>query len=395
MITYLSKIIKINNINVVGVIKKDNDEIFHVLTIKKSGSKITILAKRTFKTFEELKSKIDSKLPVLLVVDGKGVLNKQINFNVEADINWQKNIDYNSIYFTSYKTETSNFISFCRKNAIDEVVSNFKKHNLQVIDIYIGSFLSALLHHIIEEKEIASGDLELEFEDTILVNFSKRSDSSIQKKYTIGNDVIYNTELPLYGSLLHFYLKMNNVEKTHDTNLNVEEVVYKKAFQVLGVSMLVGFLVSLLLSYILIQYYGSKNNELNLQNVYSNQSYQKIINLEKQKEEKLNIISQSGTFSNNYLSFYAYEISKNVPSTISLNELNIFPAGKEIKAEKKVNFESNTIRVKGATFNEDALNQWLNSIKQNSWIKKFEIVSLKKDKNNNTLFEIKITIKNV
>ncbi|MES2813134.1 MAG: hypothetical protein V4670_11740 [Bacteroidota bacterium] len=395
MIGYLSKIIKINNINVVGVIKKDNDEIFHVLTIKKSGSKITILAKRTFKTFEELKSKIDLKLPILLVVDGKGVLNKKIDFNEEADINWQKNIDYNSIYFTSYKTEKSSFISFCRKNTVDEIINNFKKNSLQLIDIYIGSFLSALLYNSIEEKTISSSDLELEFEDGLLVDFVKGNDASVQKKYTIGSDVIYNYELPLYGSLLHFFIKPKNVEKTQSSSLNVEEVIYKKAFNFFGLFMLIGFLTSLLVSYLLIQYYGAKNNDLNLQNTYSNQSYQKIINLEKEKEEKINIINQSGTFSNKYLSFYGYAISKDVPKAISLVELNIFPSGKEIKAEKKINFESNTIRVKGTTLNEDALNDWLIKVKQNNWIKNFEIVSLKKDKNNITLFEIKITIKNV
>ncbi|RXR21258.1 hypothetical protein EQG63_04785 [Flavobacterium amnicola] len=395
MIAYLSKIIKINNINVVGVIRKDNDETYHVLTIKKRANAISILAKRTFKNIEELQSKIDSKLPVLLVVDGKGVLNKQINFNEEADINWQKNIDYNSIYFTSYKTENSSFISFCRKNVIDEITSTFKSHNLQLVDVYVGSFLSSLLYKSIQENTILSGDLELEFEEDALVSFTKKETSPVPKKYTIGSDVIYNYELPLYGALVHFFITSKNVEKTQNSNLTLEEVIYKKAFNYFGIFMLVAFFTSLLFSYGLIQFYGSENNELNLQNTYSNQSYQKILNLEKQKQEKLNIINQSGTFSNKYLSFYVYEISRSVPNTIALSELHVFPAGKEIKAEKKINFESNTIRVKGSTYNEDDLNQWLKSVKENNWVRNFEIVSLKKDKNNATLFEIKITITNV
>lgn len=395
MITYLSKIIKINNINVVGVIRKDNDETFHVLTIKKRANAISILAKRTFKNIEDLKSKIDSKLPILLVVDGKGVLNKQINFNDEADINWQKNIDYNTIHFTSYKTENSSFISFCRKNVIDEITTTFKSNNLQLVDVYVGSFLSSLLYNSIKENNILSGDLELEFEEDVLVSFTKKETATVQKKYTIGSDVIYNHELPLYGALVHFFITSKNVEKTQNSNLTIEEVIYKKAFNYFGVFMLIAFFTSLLLSYVLIQYYGARNNELNLQNTYSNQSYQKIINLEKQKDEKLNIINKSGTFSNNYLSFYTYEISRSVPHTILLNVLNVFPAGKEIKAEKKINFESNTIRVNGSTYNEDAFNQWLKSIKEKDWVKNLEIISLKKDKNNNTLFEIKISIKNV
>lgn len=394
MVNYLSKIIKINDVNVVGVTKTDTGEVFSVLTVKKKGNKIAILSQRTFETFEKLKSKIDVKLPILLVVDGKGVLNKEINYNVEADVNWKKNIDYNSIYFTSYRFDNVDFISFCRKSNVEEITNIFKKNDLQIIDVYVGSFLSALLYSSIEEEKIISGDLELLFQEKQLIGFSKRNEST-RREYKIGDDIIFSNELPLYGAILHFYIKPNDITKTQDVNLNIEEVIYKKAFAVLGVTMLIGFFVSLLLSYVLIQYYGAKNNELNLQNIYSNKSYQKIVDLEKQREEKLNIIKQSGTFSNKYLTFYAYSIIKSVPNAVSLTELNIFPSGKEIKKEKKIQFESSTIRIKGETFKEDQLNQWLNNIKANQWIKKFEIVSLKKDKNNNTLFEIKIVIKNV
>ncbi len=50
--------------------------------------------------------------------------------------------------------------------------------------------------------------------------------------------------------------------------------------------MLVGFLITLLASYLTIQYYSEKNAALNIQNVYSNKAYQQIVTLEKQKKDK-------------------------------------------------------------------------------------------------------------
>lgn len=394
MITYLSKIIPIHNIHVVGLVRKESEEAYYVLTIKKRGTKISIVSKRTFSSLEELQSKIDPKLPILLVIDGKGILNKQIDFNDEADVNWQKNIDYNSIYFTSYKTENYNFISFCRKNIVEETTKTFKDSKLQLLDVYIGSFLAALLHTAIPENTIQSGDIELVFENDTLISFSKQEITKT-KNYQIGTDVIYNYELPLYGALLHFFISSNSVSKSQNDTLKIEEFIYKKAFQYLGVFLLSSFFTLLLLSYCLIQYYSSKNNALTLENVYSNQTYQKIVSLEKQKEEKLEIVKQSGTFSNRYLTFYAYEICKNIPKSIALNELNIFPADKEIKVEKRINFEINTIRIKGSARNEEELNQWIKNYKLENWVRNLEIMSLKKDKFNNTLFEIKITIQNV
>ncbi|MFM9987829.1 hypothetical protein [Flavobacterium sp.] len=395
MIAYLSKIIKINNLNVVGVIKKENGESFHVLTIKRSGNKIDIVSKRVFETFEDLSSKIDLKLPVLLVIDGKGVLNKEIDFNKEADVNWHKNIDFNTIYHTSFKSGNNNFISFCRKNSIDETLAKFKKATFQVVDIYIGSFLAALLHNAINKDTIVSGDLILSFENEKLVSFTKPEEQTKKESYNIGIDTISSNVLPLYGALIHFFIQQKEVSKTKNEEINVEEIIYKKAFNIFGVVMLIGFFGSLLISYFMIQYYGSKNTELNLKNVYSNQSYQKIVDLEKQKEDKINILKESGFLSSKFLTYYGYELIRNTPNDLSLNEVNIIPAGKEIKANKKITFDSKTILIKGETINETSINKWIDGLKKMNWINNFEIISLKKDKKNKSQFEVKITIKDV
>ncbi|MGH2667452.1 hypothetical protein [Flavobacterium sp.] len=395
MIAFLSKIIKINSLHVVGVIKNDNGESYNVLTIKKKGSKIDIVAQRIFKTFDDLISKTDAKLPVILVINGKGVLNKKIDFDNESDINWQKNIDYSTIYHTSLKSGKNNFISFSRRNTVDETILKLQKSHFQIVDIYIGSFLSALLYNAIKKDTITSGDLLLDFEEEKLFDFSKPIEPVKKESYEIEKDNITNKVLPLYGALLHFFLKQPEVSKTKNDTLNVEEIVYKRAFNYFGAAMLIGFLVSLLTSYLLIQYYGSKNAELNLQSVYSNQSYQKILDLEKQKENKINILKESGYLSSKFLSYYGYELMKSVPSDLSLNEVNIIPANKEVKANKKMLFESKTISVKGETFNESSFNNWMEGLKKMDWIEHFEIISLRKDKKNKSQFEIKITIKNV
>lgn len=395
MITYLSKIVKINNLHVVGVIKKENGESYHVLTINRRGNKIDIVSKRAFETFEDLSKKIDLKLPVLLVIEGKGVLNKEIDFNKEADANWYKNIDFNTIYHTSFKIGTTNFISFCRKNSVEETLDQFKKTTFQIIDIYIGSFLTALLQNSINKDTIISGDLILSFENDKLTSFTKPEAQIKRESYQIGIDTISSAMLPLYGVLIHFFIQQKEVSKTKNETLNVEEIIYKKAFNILGMAMLIGFFGSLLLSYFMIQYYNSKNTELNLKNVFSNQSYQKVVELETQKGNKLTILKESGFLSSNFLTYYSYELIKNVPSDLSLNEVSIIPVDKEIKANKKINFDSKTILIKGETYNETSINKWIDGLKKMIWINNFEIIGLKKDKKNKSQFEIKITIKDV
>ncbi|WKL46353.1 hypothetical protein Q1W71_15475 [Flavobacterium pectinovorum] len=395
MITFLSKIIKLNNLHVIGIIKKDNDESYHVLTVKKKGSKIDIVNAVSFDSFEKIAQNIDLKIPVLLAIDGKGILNKEINFNNESDVTWYKNIDFESIYYTSLMGSSSNFISFCRKNIVQEITEKFLEKGFQVADIYVGSFLSGLLHNAIKKDSITSNDIILQFENGKIAGFTKQTDPVKTEQYTIGKDAISSNFMPLYGIIVHFFIQPKEVSKTKNDTLNTEEIVYKKAFNVLGITMLVGFLISLLTSYFLIQYYGAKNAELNLQSVYSNQSYQLILDLEKQKENKQQLLQESGFLSAKFLSFYSYEIIKGIPQDISLTNLNVIPVNKEIKATKKISFDAKTIIIKGETFNESSFNNWMEKIKKMDWLKNFEIISFKKDKKNKSQFEIKITIKDV
>jgi Tfp pilus assembly protein PilN len=68
---------------------------------------------------------------------------------------------------------------------------------------------------------------------------------------------------------------------------------------------------------------------------------------------------------------------------------------KEIKPTEKVTITSNIISIKGFTASGSSLDNWLSALKVMKWIKKFEIVSIKKDKKNIQQFELKIFLNNV
>jgi hypothetical protein len=395
MLAILSKFIKLNDINVVGVIKKGDYEIYNLLRIKKKANKIVIVSKHSFENLQELATITDKKTPVLLVIEGKGILNKEIDFDNEIDLNWQKNIDFDSIYYTDIKGLKSNFISFCRKNIVEETITKFQKKGFQVVDVYIGPFLAAILSNVIKERKIISSDLCLEFENEKLIGFTKQIEIIDNKTYQIGDETLSHSFLPLYGCIIHFFVNQKEVSKTINTSLSTEELIYKKTYTFLGLAILVCFFTSLLTSYFMIQYYGSKNASLNLQTVYSNQSYQLILDLEKQKEKKIKILKETGVLSSKFLCYYGYEIINTIPTDISLNSLNIIPIKAENKENKKVFFENNTIIIKGETFEESSFNKWLDDLKKMNWLQRFEIISLKKDKRNKSIFEIKITLKNV
>lgn len=391
----INKIAVFNEINVIGIFKTEDAEQFYLLKIKKNKSNLDVLATTTYDDLESLCKNLDKKVPLLLVVDGKGVLTKKIDLKNETDIQWIKNLDYSSIHFTSYDTNDNQFLSFCRKNVAEDCINTFKKKGFQILDFYIGSIISVLLNITLKKSKIFSNESILNIENDELIEVVKSREDNNLINYEIGNKQISNFHLPLYSATVHLYIKQKSVNKSNSELINNEEIIYKKAFDKLGIVMIIGFFIMLLISYFLTQYYTSKNTELNLENVYSNQTFELIQKLEAQKENKINILNETGISSSKFISFYSYEIAKSVSSQINLSEINVFPVENEIKENKKVDFTTKLISIKGSTNNEEALNSWFENVRSFNWIKNLEIVSIKKDKKNITFFELKITLKNV
>lgn len=395
MNSILDKIVQFTSLYVVGVFRKEESDVYYVLKINKKKSNLSVTSVDYFADYESLNTKIDSKIPMLLVIDGKGVVNKKIDLKNETDVDWVKKLDYKTIHFLSYNSGENTFYSICRQSVTDEIVERFQKGNFQIVDLYIGSIVSALLNSTLKKTKLFSSTSVLSFEEEILSDVVKNENVNENVSCEFGNNSLSQFHLPLYAAGVHFFTQHPSITKNESLLINREEIFYKKAFNTFGVAMLVGFFILLLSSYISIQYFNSKNTELNLKNIYSNETFELVEKLEKQKEKKLEILSKTGISSSKFNSYYNYEIVKSTPNEIHLSAINVFPMMNELKSSKEVVFNSNTITISGNTRDEMIFNNWITTIKNFNWVKNLEINSIKKDKKNNTFFELTLTLKNV
>lgn len=390
----LDKIIRFDHLSVIGVFRKEEGDLYYFLKTRKKKDKLEVEAVKTFSNIEDIKGEADIKVPLILLIDGKGILSKKIDAKNEMDLNWLKNLDYSTIHHTSFVNANFQFLSFGRKNVVEEEIEKFKSLGYQVADFYVGGIVAVLLNDSLQLGSLLSNDSVFKFEGNELEDIAKAMDKE-SKLYDIGTVQISNFHLPLYSAVIHFYFQQKTIIKSRSTGIDREEIVYKKAFNVFGLIILLGFFMALLASYFGIQYFMAENAKLNLENVYSNQSYQLIQKLEEQRKNKIRILKETGFASSKFLSFYVYEISRDIPPEIMLSALDVFPLLKEVKVTEKVALTSGTILLKGETRNELVFNSWLESLRRQKWISNFEILSFKKDKKNNSQFEIKIVVKDV
>lgn len=392
MSDFLKKIIKFKRIVIVGITKGEDFEQYNLLEIYNKSNQFQVVSQKKYDTFKELIENRKADTPLILVVDGKGVLNKKIDNTNEVDVNWNKNIDYQSIYYTSALAASVNYMSFCRRSIVDEYIEQFKQNSFEILDVFIGSFMSVLLKAEIEKPIVLSNELILKFENDLLVDFERNNQSISNKSYKIGDDEVASDFLHLYAAAVQFYVLSDEISKTNFENLELEEVIYKRAFNGLGIFMLVFFLTALLISFFSIRYYSAENAQLNLENVYSNKTYQTIVDLEKQKTNKKEILKQAGLLSSHFITYYQFEILNSIPKNIILKELSVFPIKNQVKENKKIEMESGVIIVKGQMQSDDTFSNWLESLKKMDWIQNFEIKSFKKDKMNHIHFELNIKI---
>jgi hypothetical protein len=390
MLNILSKIVHFNTLSILGIFRKDEADVYELIVIKKKKKKIDIIYVSDFDDYNTALKSINNNLPLLLVVDGKGILNKKIDLKNEKDIQWKKNLDYSTIYFIDYTIAGSTFMSFGRKSTIDEYITDLKRKKIQVIDFYMGPLASVLLQPVIKSNRILSNETLLEFDNNALNKISKSSE--LKQNYTFDGTTLSQYQVPLFGAGVAFILNTKEIKKNNSGQLAREEIIYKKSFDILGIIILIAFFTALLVSYMSIQYYSAQNIKLLEKDVFLNETHLQIEKLEAQKASKLNILTKSGQLSKHFLSYYAYELLKSVPVQITINQLDILPLSKEIKENEKVNIESNIITIKGTSAIEESFEEWLHELRRMPWIKKFEVISLKKDKKDIQQFEIKIIL---
>ncbi|MCF6133369.1 hypothetical protein [Flavobacterium wongokense] len=391
----LNKIVKFDTLNLIGVFRGSEGDSYFLLKVKKKKTTLDIVENLAFDSVEELKSKLDNKLPTILLLDGKGVLNKKIDLKNEADTEWLKNLDYKSIHYTSYTTSDHQFLSFCRHTILEELIEVFHKNEIQIIDFYIGGLTAVLVNELLDKSRLLSNETFLEFDHNVLSGIAKPDPEKKTENYTVGTHSVSNFHLPLYGAAINFYVSQNSIAKSNTGLIDTEELIYKKGFEKMGVFILVGFFCLLLGSYGLTQYLNYSNAGLYLENSYNSKTYTVINNLQLQKDKKLKILAETGFSSKKFISFYCYELTKSIPGAINLSFMEIYPLQKEIKKTERVAFDYKIILLKGHTGNETVFNDWIDALKNEKWLQKLEIVSIKRDKKNISYFELKITIKDV
>ncbi len=387
----INKILLGNDVQAIQIHLTSSGKEYRFIEVSRKKNNLTITDRFVTRDVDALISKISKNKPILISITGNGIITKKTT----VDDNYKSKIIFNAaiedFHWFEYKEKETLYITAARKEVVEKEVQFFEKQGILIVGLSLGVLGVTSLKSLIEESTLHTQNIALFFENEVLINFEKEEYNG--QKYTLGEEEIKGTELVCFASVVN-YLYPNDAIISDDDIFakNEEEFKFKKAFNFLGILVLIFFLGSLLLSYFLLGYYQQANHEVQVKLGEQNVAYSKLVSLEKDKENKKEILKESGLNDSNFLTFYLSEITSELPSQISINELIIFPTTTKIKPKQRIHFINDLIEVKGEVASYESFTNWIKSIKKYSWINSLEIIDFKNESGSN-LFIIHLKLK--
>lgn len=397
---FKQKILTIKQVAGLEIVFLPNDKLLLnlvLLTVKK-GVVNKVLEQYHLETIADLKNKITTDIPLALVLNGKGILQKRI----EGILTTQQNFDFSSILpninptdffyqFDSYSNFT--IISLARKDAIENILKQLTIQGFKVLSTTL-SFknITPLLDLLPNSKNliIDTSTNTLILERNEINNYTiaepTRFNDTKATEFNIGNQYIKSNGLLSYGAALT--LLINPIESIEESGFSTvardrEEFKNYLLFKAASIGLLGFIFFILLINFFLYNHFFSANNYLRSTSQSTVEQVDKSKALSNELSLKENFIQNSGWQKNSKLSFFADRIAAAVPDEVTLTSLNVHPISSSVFSETGTfNFKKDTILITGTCENPLQLNYFVDKIKSIREIKKTAIKNYSNKKEN-------------
>src|SRR3989344_4284910 len=381
----------------------------NVVSLKKNKSQVLTENKISGITdIVSLSTKLDSKSPVVLVINGKGIIHKKVataeNDSLAAVLNKVlPNANADDFYIQEQEINSSqNYISVVRKSSIDELLDELKKNNItNIVSCNVGPFLINNILGLIDKNIISSEFLSFSNYKLLIredkINEVQNSDNLESAPIKVGDDFIEGKLLIPFAAALSYFIGMSEGFVNSDKIDSIkDDFKQKQKFQLFGWSLLIGTFVVLLVNYFVFNHYWEKSTEMNSKLVLNQSALKRYESLKAEYAQKKIFLEQNGLLESSRTSYYADRLAASLPASIQLLDMNIHPLKKKEASDisNALYFDTKTIKISGKCDRNTELNDWMKELEANIWIEKVKLVDYKQaNAKDDGVFFIEILIK--
>jgi Tfp pilus assembly protein PilN len=352
---------------------------YHFTIVKNKGKKIEVAYKGTVKDILDLpKQVLKTKIPVILVINGKGVILKKINLPQEEELNTEQIIDQNlpainkeDLFIQVFKqADRTAYITISRKEVVNSILVKLKENKYDVADVYIGAPAIIGLQPLWNSfNRIATSTHSVELNNGNIDSIQNGVNE--QKAITIGTlDVENENVLGLAVGL--GYLMDNKLADCADDELNKLHRVHqeKNKLRVLTVTCVAIAFSIAVINVMFYMNYFDRNNKLETELSVYQGKYDEVNKLLNNYQSKKELIEGAGVLNRNRLSEYADRIGATIPEEVVLGQMYFNPKNEDVESnDSLVVFENGQLVIKGNCNKSLVVNEWLNVLKMQEFIK--------------------------
>lgn len=378
------------------LINGDSSKEFHI---------VKVINKRGLLDFEPIGEKITTtnkikecigNQPVFLAVDGKGVLLKSIKADTDKPLLKQiiPTAGEDEFILDSFQGEDRTYVSLARKEFLQEITEELNKAGIIVICVALGPWRTVNLIKYFDSlpDELRSGNYYFRFNKTgqVISTFEK-TDEYLEETIIVDSREIKSTSFLALSIALEYYIEEDKECLFDLIRNNKREYLSKILFNKVGILLLVLIFVVLMVNTLLYFHFSDRKQVLENKLSGNQELKNRLDSLQKELDWKKNFLMQSGMLNRSKKAFYADRIAGTVPQNIILEKLEINPVIGKIRLNKEITLRTDVIFINGNARNSSDLNNWINKLKELSWVNRVEIVSyLQDDIANNGIFSLEI-----
>lgn len=332
------------------------------------------------------------KFPVVLTIEGKGVLHKFTETSSDKIKlrNIIPNIKEEDFYINYTPNANGTWVSIVRKDVVSKILEDKGVSIDNIVDLYLGPTAIQWLTEMSNELPVFVGGSELTYQNNQLQSIRKSSEGHLKNRLIFGADLEFNKHLSFIGALVSFS-KKNSFHKNEFWTKNTSTLKDKKTFQntlklTLAILLLV-FMGNMVFNQVLNGTYNEKA-ALALKNTdLVNQS----VALQEEEDLRKEFIEKLGLEVNPQFAVFSDEIGETVPQSIQLSRLIVNPLKKAIRKKKLIEFKKEIIEIGGFCKSSQVCNEWVQELRTLNWVKKIELVEFKFNKDNIGEFIIEVS----
>lgn len=327
---------------------------------------------------QELGKEKLQQLPVVLTIEGKGVLHKSVAQKMEKG---SVSVVYPSIKLEEFFVqellgEQHSHFSLIRKTLLEQILETIEVKNSSLLNVFLGAYVANELVGLKGfPSQIISAGKQYTFETSgnDLSAIRTEENTFTTNNTILGYAVKSKKSLAFLGGLYYLFYGFSAPAGGQDYAAQNENFKAKKQFKVLGAGTLVFFISLLLISYGVLSILNNQLNELSNQNIQKASQLDQLNELEVQLREKKEFIAALGLKQKENHAFLLDQIGVTVPKEIHLNDLIVNPKEKAVKQGKEIVYKNGLIVIAGVSKKSLTLNNWKKELAGLKWVSKVSL----------------------